>query len=57
MRIPTFTRTSKDAIPMQPVDQEMLDDHQRTWNGFTRFVLYSTVVVGAALRLMALLLI
>ena len=35
-------------------DQQMLRDHQHAWKGFTRFMLWSTVVVVIVLLGLAL---
>jgi hypothetical protein len=35
-------------------DDQMLRDHQQTWNGFCRLMLWSVVVIVATLALMAL---
>lgn len=32
---------------------QMLEDHQKTWHGFTRLVIYSSVAIVATLVLMA----
>ena len=35
-------------------DDHMLQDHQKTWHGFTRLILWSTIVIVISLSILGL---
>jgi hypothetical protein len=49
------TTRSNEPLPISP--EQVLDEHRRTWNGFTRVVILTAAAIAVLLILMRLFLV